>query len=286
MLAAFKQHTHNDVRIAPGRETHKPSVLSEVFVILMLRAQSQRNDLGRAGLAGDIDSRNVRRGSRAFRQQHPAHRIRDHVPSRGLKRNFFYFRIVRGLHVPLRQVRRINHVRHNHAPIHRNGADRAHQLHRSDRHRALADAHRNRFPGEPLLLEIADLPFFRRHHAAHFVRQVDTSLLPQSKGGRVFCDAIDAKFFRQRIKENIAGLVNRFRQVDGAMASFHPATEAPAIERRAPIAMHVEGLRNPFLPPGRRHNDLERRAGRELGLNRFVQQRLVGIVDQLVPFVP
>src|SRR6266851_3104097 len=116
VLPAFKEHTHNDVRIAPRCETHKPSVLGEIFIILMFSAQRQRNNLGRAGLAGDIDSLNVRRGSRAFRQQDPAHRVGDRVPSRRVKRNAFYFRIVRGLNESLRQVRRIDHVGHNHAP--------------------------------------------------------------------------------------------------------------------------------------------------------------------------
>jgi hypothetical protein len=203
-----------------------------------------------------------------------------------MDRNFFHFRIVRGLNQPRRQVRRVNHVWNYHAPIHRDGAHRAHQLYWRDRHCALADAHRNRLSGEPFLFEVADLPFFRGHHAAHFVGQVDAGLLAQSKGGCVFCDAIDAEFFRQCVKENIARLVNRFRQIDLAVAAFHPASEAPAIERCAPVAMHVEGLGNPFLPSGSRHNHLERRAGRELRLNRFIQQRLIGIVDQFVPLVP
>src|SRR6202521_4435692 len=91
VLSAFEQHTHNDVRIAPRREPHKPPVLSEVFVILMLRAQSQRNNLCRPGLAGDVDTLNVRRRSRTFRQQYSTHRIRNRVPSRRVNRNFFYF---------------------------------------------------------------------------------------------------------------------------------------------------------------------------------------------------
>ena len=45
--------------------------------------------------------------------------------------------------------------------------------------------------------------------------------------------------------------------------------------------MHV--LRNAFLKPGHRHQDLEGRAGRELRLDGLVHQRMVGIGDQLVP---
>ena len=37
----------------------------------------------------------------------------------------------------------------------------------------------------------------------------------------------------------------------------------------------MQVLRNAFLHAGGGHDDLEHRAGRELRLNRFVQQRLV-----------
>ena len=286
VLATLEQHAHDDIRIAPRRESHEPSVLCEIFIVLMLRAHGQRDNLGRPGLAGNVDSRNVRRGSRALRQQHAPHRVRDRVPSRGINWNILHFGIACGLNVPRRQLRWINDVRHHHPAVRRDRRDRAHQLHRSNRHRSLADANRNRFSGEPLLLEIADLPFFRRHHAAHFVGQIDPSLLAQSKDSRVFCDAVDTQLFRQRIKENIARLVDRLRKVHWAVTAFHPASEAPAIKVGAPAAVHVEGLGNPFLPARRRHNDLERRAGRQLRLNRFIQQRLVRIIHQLVPLVP
>src|SRR5208337_304551 len=60
VLAAFEEHANNNVRIASGRESHKPSVLSELFVVLMLCPQRQRDNLRRPGLTRDIDSRNVR----------------------------------------------------------------------------------------------------------------------------------------------------------------------------------------------------------------------------------
>ena len=45
-------------------------------------------------------------------------------------------------------------------------------------------------------------------------------------------------------------------------------------------------LRDAFLPTRNRHDDFESGAWGQLRLNRFVQQRLVGIGNQLVPFIP
>ena len=81
---------------------------------------------------------------------------------------------------------------YDHAATHGNRADRTQQLHRRDCDRALADAHRNRFPGKPFLFEVTDLPLFGRHHAADFIGQVDPGFLSQAKSGSVFRNAIDA----------------------------------------------------------------------------------------------
>src|SRR6185295_274060 len=45
VLATFEEHRHNDVRIAPGRESHEPAMLIESFVVLVQRPNSQRYDL-------------------------------------------------------------------------------------------------------------------------------------------------------------------------------------------------------------------------------------------------
>ena len=135
------------------------------------------------------------------------------------------------------------------------------------------------------MLEVADLPLFRRHHTGNFVRQVDAGFLAKSQSRGVFCDAVDAEFFRQRVEENIAGLVDRFFETHRSVAAFHPTAKTAAIEFSAPDAVHVKVLRNPLLPSGNRHDDFESGTRRQLRLNRFVQQRLVRIVDQLVPLV-
>ena len=149
----------------------------------------------------------------------------------------------------------------------------------------MPDAHRNRFSRKPFLFEVADLPFFRRHHSTDFVRQINPRLLSQAQHGRVFRDAVNAKFLRQRVEEYVAGLVDRFLNFDAAMATLHPASEATAIKSCAAVAVHVQRLRNPLLPAGDRHDDLESRAGRELRLDGLIQKWFIGIGDQLRPFV-
>ena len=103
---------------------------------------------------------------------------------------------------------------------------RACQLNRRNCYRSLPDADRNGFSRKPLLLEVADLPFFRRHDSADFLRQIDAGFLSQAKRGRVFGDALDPQLFRQRIEEDVAGLVNRLAQIHCAVVrcSVTPST--------------------------------------------------------------
>ena len=54
---------------------------------------------------------------------------------------------------------------------------------------------------------------------------------------------------------------------------------------RAPSAgaIDLEVLRDAFLQAGDRHEDLEGRAGSQLGLDDLVHQGMLGIGDELVP---
>ena len=76
-----------------------------------------------------------------------------------------------------------------------------------------------------------------------------------------------------------------FLKIDWPVSTFHPATETSSVKFRATRAVHVQILGNVLLPACDRHDDLERRSRRQLSLDRFVQQRLLGIGDQSVPFV-
>src|SRR5215472_7649414 len=71
----------------------------------------------------------------------------------------------------------------------------------------------------------------------------------------------------------------------GRMLRRYPALEVATVKTLAAAAIHDQVLRNALLHAGRRHDDLEHRAWRELRLDCFVQQRLARIADQLVPLV-
>ena len=58
-----------------------------------------------------------------------------------------------------------------------------------------------------------------------------------------------------------------------------------AVEFGAAVAAHVHGLGDVLLKAGERHDDLEGAARGELRLDGFVQQRMVGIVEDFVPVV-
>src|ERR1035437_2986561 len=67
--------------------------------------------------------------------------------------------------------------------------------------------------------------------------------------------------------------------------SSDPAFEEAAVKRLAAAAGNDEVLSNPFLQSSGGHDDLENRTRRKLCLDRFVEQRLAGIGDQLVPLI-
>src|SRR5258708_24749083 len=121
------------------------------------------------------------------------------------------------------------------------GTNGARHLDGRCRHGPLSNAHGDRLPGKPFLLEVAGLPFFRWHDAADFLRQVNPGLLSQPEHGRVLGDTLDAQLFRQRIKENIAGLETSLCDVGDAMRAMlghYPALEIAAITRTAAAAVH------------------------------------------------
>src|SRR5262249_20773338 len=104
----------------------------------------------------------------------------------------------------------------------------------------------------------------------------------------VLRDAIDPEFFCERVEENVARLKDRFADVDGpmhAMLGDDPAFEIASVERCAAVAVDMHVLSDLFLEPGSRHDDLENRSGGKLGLNGFIEQRMVVIIDEFVPLV-
>src|SRR5229473_6725766 len=94
VFTPFEQDNYDDFRIAPRRETHEPSILSESFAVRMLGASGQRDDLCRSRFSSYIYSRDVRRWRRTLRQQYPPHRVGDEIPSVGFNWNVRHVQIV------------------------------------------------------------------------------------------------------------------------------------------------------------------------------------------------
>src|SRR5437016_6003739 len=70
------------------------------------------------------------------------------------------------------------------------------------------------------------------------------------------------------------------------MLGEYPGLEVAPIEVTSSIAMDVEALSDAFLKSGCGQADREYGAGRQVGLDRLVQQRVGGIRNQPVPFLP
>src|SRR6185312_770023 len=97
-------------------------------------------------------------------------------------------------------------MRPNHASIRSYRSNRARHLYRRCRDCTLANADGNRFSSEPLLVEVFELPLFRRHHAINFLRQINPALLPKSESGGPLRNLSDPEFLRQGVKEDVARL--------------------------------------------------------------------------------
>ena len=70
----------------------------------------------------------------------------------------------------------------------------------------------------------------------------------------------------------------------GAVPVLDPTVMIMAVERRAACAVHsVLIINGSALEASQRHQRFERGARRELGLNRAVQQWMVGIIYNLFP---
>src|SRR5262249_42713108 len=112
----------------------------------------------------------------------------------------------------------------------------------------------------PFLFEITDLPLFRRHYSAHFLRQIDSSLLSQAEHRGVLSNSPDTQSLGQGIEKNITGLIDRLGNVCHSMHTMlgnHPAFEISAVEGSAAVADHLHFLRDAFLKARGSHDDLE-----------------------------
>src|SRR5262249_30766970 len=117
------------------------------------------------------------------------------------------------------KILRKSNVRFDEHAATRDSADGPRQLDGCCRNRALTDAHRDGFTCIPLLLEVADFPLLRWHHARNFLWQIDAGPLAESHGSSPFRDLPDSEPLCQGVKKHVAGLIDRFADIDGSM---HP----------------------------------------------------------------
>ncbi len=89
--------------------------------------------------------------------------------------------------------------------------------------------------------------------------------------GGVLGDGVDAEPFGERVVEGVAGPGDGVIDVDHAVMLV--AGEEVTVEGAAAVAHDVHVLGDVLFEAGERHDDLERRAGRELRLDGLVQQR-------------
>src|SRR5215471_16208745 len=71
----------------------------------------------------------------------------------------------------------------------------------------------------PFLLEVANLPLFRGHDAAYFLRQINIGFLAQSECGGILGDAINPQLLRQGVEKYVARLINRLADLHRAMGA-------------------------------------------------------------------
>src|SRR6266851_7823481 len=200
VLATFEQHRDHKLGIAPWGHTNEPGIVFEIGLAASeLGLELVADGLRAARLPGKIDALQMRAARGSQRRGHIRHGIRDDLPVLGINRNLHFVGCVGSRHRVRRQLRRKGNMRAMHYSPAGDSTDRSRQLHRSHGHGALPNAYGNRFPGIPLLLEVADLPFFRGHHAADFLRKVDPGFLSESESGRILRNAPDAQPLRQRV---------------------------------------------------------------------------------------
>src|SRR5882757_4469360 len=128
-----------------------------------------------------------------------------------------------------------------------------------------------------------ELPERGRHVAGDLIGQIDARLLREAEGGRVFGDGVDTEAIGERVIEGVAGVGDGVVDVDHAVVPV--ATEEVPVEGGSAVTRDVHGLGDVLLETGDRHDDLEGAAGSELGLDGFVEEWMVGIVENLVPVV-
>src|ERR1700730_3663151 len=98
------------------------------------------------------------------------------------------------------------------------GRDHSRELNGSNRNRALADSHRNRFTRVPLVVVDTLDPFFRRDKTRLLARQVDACAPAQAQARGVLMDPIDSKSLTYGIEKNVTRIHDGLVKIDCAVS--------------------------------------------------------------------
>ncbi len=128
-----------------------------------------------------------------------------------------------------------------------------------------------------------ELPCGGGHRATDFVGKVDAGLLAEAYGCGVLRDGVDTQAVRKGVVEGVAGVGDGVIDVDRTVMFI--AGVKMTIELGAAVTTYAHGLSNVLLEASESHDDFEGAAWSELGLNGLVQERVVGVVEDLVPIV-
>src|ERR1700749_3563621 len=126
-----------------------------------------------------------------------------------------------------------------------------------------------------------ELPLLAGHYTAGLVRNIDAGLVADANRVGIARNRVDAELVGERVVEGVAGIRQSAVDVDHAVVLV-TGEEVP-VESGSAVARDVHVLRGVLLEARERHDDLERRARRELRLDGLVHQRMVRVRNDGLP---
>src|SRR6202451_4220603 len=231
MATVLDDAGRGDGRVILGRERDEPRVFLElvgrilVLFLLALAATLATDDLRRAGLAAydDVVEMGFVRGA-ADAVDDVGHRVLHILERVGIDlHSVLDHRRIRLDDIAVESFDGFDELRLvADAAVGDLGGDLRH-LQRSGRDVSLADGDRERFRRIPSLVVALLLPCRRRNGAGFFVIEIDAALDAESHQVGPLRDPVDAEFFSDVVKIDVARAHDRVVQLDGAVALFAPA---------------------------------------------------------------
>ena len=284
---ASKEHADGDIGIAARGKADEPGVVIYGMGVAEFSGEGIAHGLSAAGLAGEIDA--IKMGAVVGPDGcgNQGHGIGDGLPDGRIHGDGGIAGAGVGIEDGLADIG-LELVGEDDVGTAENAAggdagDGAHHLDGRGGDGALADADGSDFAGIPLLVVVLHFPFGGRHGPGRFVGQVDAGSGTHADFVSPERDLIDAESRGEGVEEDVAGLIDGFVDVDGAMAGLDPAALVGAKEVDAAGAMHVHILGDAFFEAGEGHDDFEGGTGGELRLDGLIHERVLGIGEVFVP---